>query len=400
MINKITNFASPEEIKKNLISFYNSHKEECDSKYNDATDKNKLKIYREIKNENQINELFFKTTVVILTANMFEKNVLHLNAFNEKNKKIKHCIINSYCNLQRPLNINAYFFDIGDYHVLHLEAKQTGSYSMGGSADLIRFIMRNEYCYPSAIISYGICFGNDYKDQKIGDTIIVNKLYPYFMSAKVKEKYFFVRDSNIFDIDTQLDTKIQYLIGIGELSERDRIFYGNMVTGEAVISNEIMRDIFIKAATNQPVLGGEMEGYGLFKECRGFECSIPCLIIKSICDWGVYKNFDDDSITDMNLKDKLQVFAAHKAYEALTIFMKKDSEVFESSIYDQVKEFVYDEKVIPKSLLEDMLNDNIKSYKKYKNVDKLCTAIFDELLCEGIIEHTESKTVYRLKEVK
>lgn len=146
-----------------------------------------------------------------------------------------------------------------------MEAKQTGSYSMGGSADLVRYVLRNRYCFPSAIISYGICFGNDYHKQKLGDTIIANKLYPYFMSVKAEEKYFIVKDTNIFDIDVQLDTKILFLIGKGVLSENKNIFYGNMVTGEAVISNDIMKEIFIKAATNQPILGGEMEGYGLFK---------------------------------------------------------------------------------------------------------------------------------------
>lgn len=30
-----------------------------------------------------------------------------------------------------------------------------------------------------------------------------------------------------------------------------------MVTGEAVISNALMKDIFMEAATNQPILGGD-----------------------------------------------------------------------------------------------------------------------------------------------
>ena len=97
---------------------------------------------------------------------------------------------------------------------------------MGGSADLVRYILNSNYCYPSAIISYGICFGNDYNVQKIGDTIIVDKLYPYFMSAKVEEKFFFVKDSNIFNIDPELETRIKHLIGSGVLSKQKRIFYG------------------------------------------------------------------------------------------------------------------------------------------------------------------------------
>lgn len=401
MNEKIFNSDVAFEVKKNLNDFYQLHKKECDENYLDATNRNKLKIYKEIKDPNLVNSLFIKTDVVILTANYFEKNILHLNAVNETKQEIMHYIINSCNNPQRPLNINIYFFQIGGFRILHMEAKQTGSYSMGGSADLIRFVIRNKYCFPSAIISYGICFGNDYKKQRLGDTIIANKLYPYFMSAKVKEKYFFVKDSNIFDIDSQLDAKIQYLIGKGELSENNRIFYGNMVTGEAVVSNEIMKDIFIKAATNQPVLGGEMEGYGLFKECRGFECLLPCLLVKSICDWGAYKNIEEDIDVDSNLKDKLQAYAAKQAYEVLSILLQKDSAIFELSIYEQIKQLVFNTsikegEILNKALLEKILKNDIKTSKNDMDIDLLCTIILDELSKEGIIKKINGG-VYRLK---
>lgn len=389
------------EVKNNLIDFYHLHKNECDNKYLDVTNKENFKIYKEVNEPDLINKYYMKTTVVILTANMFEKNILHLNAVRDKKQKIIHCIVNSYNNPQRPLNINIYFFNIGDYHILHMEAKQTGSYSMGGSADLIRFIMRNDYCFPSAIISYGICFGNDYHKQNLGDTILANKLYPYFMSAKVKEKYFFVKDSNIFNIDVQLDTKIQYLIGKGILSKKNNIYYGNMVTGEAVISNEIMKDIFIKAATNQPILGGEMEGYGLFKECQGFECSIPCLIVKSICDWGAYKNIDDELFDEINLKDKLQVYASDQAYKVLSILMKKDFRIFDISVYEQTKQLLFNlfkknEHLIHQPLLEELLGTQIKIFKKYKNINFFCEIFLNMLIEEKIIENIDGE-VYKIK---
>lgn len=390
------------EVMQNINDFYQLHKEECDKYYFDAIDRNKLQIYKDLKDSNYINSLFIKTDIVILTANIFEKNILHLSAVSETKQEIVHYIINSCNNPQRPLNINIYFFQMGGFHILHMEAKQTGSYSMGGSADLIRFVMRNNYCFPSAIISYGICFGNDYHKQRLGDTIIANKLYPYFMSAKVKEKYLFVKDSNIFDINPQLDAKIQYLIGKGELSENNRIFYGNMVTGEAVVSNEIMKDIFINAATNQPVLGGEMEGYGLFKECQGFECLVPCLLVKSICDWGAYKNIEEDMYIDSNLKDKLQAYAAKQAYKVLSKLLQRDFSIFELSIYKQIKQLIFstsikEGEILNRALLEKMLKDDIKTAKKDKDIDLLCGIILSELSKEQIIEKVNGG-VYRLKE--
>lgn len=394
MNNKTFDNDSFKNIKDNIVSFYNLHKEQCDTLYNDSNDYQKLNIYNDINDLNYINTLFLKTSVVILTANKYEKNILHLNAVKAKKQRIIHCIINSYNNPRLTLNINVYFFYIEDFLVLHMEAKQTGSYTMGGSADLIRYIIKNDFCFPSAIISYGICFGNDYLKQNLGDTIIVNRLYPYFMSAKIEEKYFFVKDSNIFSIDTNLDTKIQHLLGKGYLN-KDKVFYGNMVTGEAVISNKIMKQIFINAATNQPILGGEMEGYGLFKECQGYECSIPCLIVKSICDWGSYKN-----CVKKNIKDKLQAYASDQAYKILSLLLKEEANVVKISMYEQIKKYIptlAEGKVISETMLKEILDKDIKTYKSNKNLDLLCSLIINQLKNEKIIESTENTKVYRIK---
>lgn len=384
------------------MDFYQSHKAECDKKYADAVDKNEFNIYEEIEDIHLRDQFFIKTEVVILTANDFEKNILHLNATRAKQQKIYHHIINSCNNPRRPLDINIYFFELGDFHILHMEGRQTGSYSMGGSADIVRYVLKNEYCYPSVIISYGICFGNDYHKMEIGDTIIADKLYPYFISAKIDEKFFLVKDNNIFNIDTQLATRIQYLKGRRILNEKDHVFYGNMVTGEAVISNALMKDIFIKAATNQPVLGGEMEGYGLFKECQGFECLIPCMIIKSICDWGVYKNLDDDEVRNINLKDKLQAYAADQAYKVLEILLKKDSRMFGISIYEQIKQLIFkpdiwESEIITLPLLKDMLEKEVNTPKKYGNINAICKVILEGLVQEKVIKHIKEE-VYRIGE--
>ncbi len=378
------------EVKRSFMEFYQYHKEECDKKYEESISENNLHIYEEIEDDDLVNQFLIKTDVVILTANVFEKNILHLNAVGDQDQKVYHCTINSCNNPRRPFNINIYFFKIGDFHILHMEARQTGSYSMGGSADLVRYILNSNYCYPSAIISYGICFGNDYNVQKIGDTIIVDKLYPYFMSAKVEEKFFFVKDSNIFNIDPELETRIKHLIGSGVLSKQKRIFYGSMVTGEAVISNDIMKDIFIKAATNQPVLGGEMEGYGLFKECQGFECLIPCMIVKAICDWGVCKNLDDDEVKRLNLKDKAQVYAADQAYKVMAVILKSNARVFESSIYEQIKELILlpriKREVISLALLRRLFSENVRTPKKYCNIDDLHGIILQILIKDKILK--------------
>lgn len=388
----------PKEIINNITEFYKSHREECDSFYLNANDENLFSIYQEVNNENLLNRLFFKSSIIILTANRYEKNILHLKAVQNQEQKIYHYCLNVIENPEKPFSINIYFFKFGDYNILHLEARNTGSYSMGGSADIIRFLLKNKYCHPSVVISYGICFGNDITKNKIGDTIIVKKLYPYFMSAKIRENSFYVEDSNIFCINNKLDTKIQYLYGTGKISEAKGVYYGNMVTGEAVISNALMRDIFVAAATNQPILGGEMEGYGVFKECQGFECSVPCLVIKSICDWGAGKNISGKN-SDPCLKDKLQAYAANKACNLLLTLLKKETQLFNQSIYERVKsELINKEVVIPKALIEQILKDTLSHIEKY-DINANYEILVALLLEEGIIKKANGKNVFLLNEV-
>jgi len=56
---------------------------------------------------------------------------------------------------------------------------------------------------------------------------------------------------------------------------------GNFITGDAVVSNQEFRDFFVDVTTQQ-VKAGEMEAYGMYKECSFIRT--PCLTIKLICD--------------------------------------------------------------------------------------------------------------------
>lgn len=371
------------DVIKHINDFYNSHKDECDFKYLEAIEKERMNYYKEVKDEKIINNLFLKTSIVIITANTYEKNLLHSNTVKEKKQKIAHCTMDICENPKKDLIINMYFFDIGRYRILHMEAKQTGSYSIGGSADLIRFIMRNNLCYPSAVISFGICFGVDCTKQQLGDTIIAKKIYPYFISTKIREDEIYIDDTNIFEIDNELESKMKHFKDTGQLKGIKNIFIGNMITGECVISNESIKSILIKAATNQPILGGDMEGYGLFKECQNFECSMPCLIIKSICDWGAYKNIEGDNI---NLKDRLQAYAADRSYKVLSLLLNSRYSLFEMSIYEQICKRLFQKdlkigQVVHKPLIESLLA-YVKTPKKY-DTDFICDIVLKELFREG-----------------
>ena len=384
-VNEIDFLDETESVIKNIKDFYLAHKNECKECY--SLSKRTNDIYSEKKIDNSydqevFNKLLIETSIVIITANEYEKNILHMRC---DSRNISHYQINCFNNNICQIEINAYFIRINDYCILHLEACQTGSYTIGGSADLVRFVFDNSYLNPQCIISFGICFGNDYNEVSIGDTIIAKKIYPYFISAKVKESELRVSDENIFEIDKKLATRLKYLKERNYFKGQN-VRIGNLITGEAVISNALIKSIFMEAATHQPVLGGEMEGYGLFKECQSYRDRIPCLLVKSICDWGVAKNIDEiDNSEDLsNIKDELQAYASYKAYDILEKILDKESNLFKQSLYDFLETEIRTMKDHHnKAITKPMIDNLIKSYysslrivkKEYRD---LCLKMLEE----------------------
>lgn len=386
-----------EEIKK----FYIANKKECHAYYEISKKTNNIYseyIFDDEDHKDAFYKLLVKTSIVIITANEYEKNILHMRCGSEK---IKHYQLNCFDNEICRIDINLYFIKIKDFDVLHLEARQTGSYTIGGSADLVRFVLDNPYLNPQCIISYGICFGNDYKKMSLGDTIIAEKIYPYFISTKISEIELTVTDNNVFKTDEKLRTRLKFLKEKHYFKDC-RVRIGNLITGEAVISNALIKQIFIEAATNQPIHGGEMEGYGLFKECQSYRNRIPCLLVKSICDWGVAKNINeidnlDNSDDFFNIKDELQAYASYKAYDILEKILDKESHLFKIPLYEHI---VNKLKSMKKNSVNTVSkNIIIKKVKNHMGEDFYYSDKFIDLLINILEENQIIKTdnhVYKI----
>lgn len=300
------------------------------------------------------NAKLLKVSVVILTANFFECEILNYNVFNYKNTKIER--------LKDGINIfpqkefkrtDAFLFNINGYSILHLHAPETGSNTPCGSADLVRYINSNKYLYPSCIISFGICYGIDPAKQALCDTIIAKKIYPCSIGIKVSNDSWQIKHDeyvlNLFENDTKLYYAIENVLN-GKYNKKQNVTFnktdiGNMLTGEAVVNNERLKIESIENAYGCEIIGGEMEGYGMAKECIYYS-NISCLIIKAICDWGVCKNIDDYLDSDLpeeikfDSKGQIQAYAAYCAYTILNkLFQEK---IFSSnSIFNTVKEDLY-----------------------------------------------------------
>lgn len=337
-----------ESLTEDICRFYVQNRAGCLEQYNKAENPNLYDVYETINDEKEQEMLFAQVSIIVLTANKYEKNVLHAHMTASTELKIKRLSISLFPQHESQQETYAYFFKWHDYSILHIEAQATGSYTMGGAADVVRFVLSNPCLYPTVIISLGICFGVDEHRQTLGDTVISEKVYPYFMGAKWDEASYVVTDDNRFRIESRLKSKLQSeIIHTNVFKFLDfKVELGNYITGEAVISNKDIRELFTNITT-QSISAGEMEGYGLFKECWGANYILPCLIIKSICDWGVLKNFThlpvarqilvEHKIDEKELdfvKDSLQAYASFHAYCVLDLLIQK--RVFSPSIYSQL----------------------------------------------------------------
>lgn len=339
-------------IEESVCKFYLENKDFCNTYYDEAESADISNIYEAVSDKTVINSLLLKVSLVVLTANKYEKNVFHYHVFLDHKEKIIKYKFPLFPNHESKKETYGYIFKWKNHTVLHIEAQVTGSYTIGGSADIVRYIVGNGNIFPTAIISLGICFGTKEKENRLGDVVISQKIYPYFIGSKIKETSFVVSDDNMFRIDSDLNASIK--------SVKDQnafrglqcdVLLGNYITGEAVVSNKRARDEFVKTTTQQ-IIAGEMEGYGLFKECNA-SYSIPCVVIKSICDWAAAKNFDSKQVFERlcknitvseeeqtTIKDRIQAFSAFQAYNVLKILLSK--QVFMISLYDRIVKHIYD----------------------------------------------------------
>lgn len=383
-----------DSVVENIEHFLNSKKKILmDYCYESIIDENGQRFFDNnisALNDNEFDSMFPLVSVVIITANKIERDSLNfiISKFHDKHiKRRKHFIpIFGNNDLGSP---KAYIFKMSSLYILHIYAYETGSNTPGGSTDLVRFISNNNYLHPICIISFGVCYGRDPKGQSIGDVIIPKKLYPWSIGQKITENKFYIKHDN-FNLwledkfsNSGIYSKLNNFCNgeDGKIIESSLMFakekkgdffvkiaWGNMSTGEAVVSSSKLKKEIPEATHNEKEIGGEMEGYGMAKECI-FYANIPCVIIKAICDWGEYKNIDEELQkrninSPLNLKDKLQSYAAFCAGIALVQLMKDEKEVFLSNRLiqwmmdsgrgkDRIKEYIYSDRKVYIKLIKE-----------------------------------------------
>lgn len=392
------------EIIRNVYSYYIKNKILGRKYYDFSENIDFSSIYAQVEVADAEKD-FPKVAVVIITANKYERNVLHSIYFNKTGNKIKRFDIELFPNLVEASSYG-YLFEWHKYVILNLHASTTGSYTIGGSADLVRYIGTKFNLSPVIIISYGICFGVNHKSQKLGNTYLSEKIYPYFMGSKITRDELFTSDNNMFKSNWRLmhDIRGKYF----DVNKHKDIFdedtpefefkIGNFITGEAVVSNQEFRDFFV-GVTTQQVKAGEMEAYGMYKECSFIRT--PCLTIKSICDWGVAKNDSDSAVFEelngsppekdelSSIKDCIQAIASSNAAKSFESLLRNN--VFRQSPYSKIKDWVIREYKEPCIFLDTILEYYMDVYASqgkaidYKDARQFVLAIINVLKDEKVL---------------
>ena len=163
------------------------------------------------------------------------------------------------------------------------------------------------------IIGVGIAFGVDEQGQQIGDVLVAKSVYDYELirqsSRNEPRGSTYQCSGNLFQFFQHID---QTWKASNEYRVRwPQLHFGTLLSGNKLVDERKFRDKLVKMATN--VVGGEMEGLGIYYAVENKEPKIDWLIVKAICDWGVNKYNSNKEKDQKRAADN----AAHVIYEAL-----------------------------------------------------------------------------------
>jgi len=153
------------------------------------------------------------------------------------------------------------YYDLGTVGVNRVLAVRTemGPFSHRGSASkAIHYMAETQ---ATGIISLGMSFGIDRNSQKIGDILISKELLPYdnrdvvTENGKMKVDYHRVSphksDPRLFRLFRKESEQDKW---------NDKVHIGALLTGGARIYSREYRDELCRIESNNPIVGGEMEG--------------------------------------------------------------------------------------------------------------------------------------------
>ena len=209
--------------------------------------------------------------ILLITATKIEKEILHNHI---KPIKDEESII------QISKGKQTYYIGVfGKYNITHVSCGDMGS--IGRESSLITTSEAIRDCNPELVIMLGIAFGTDKKIQSIGDVLVSERVSPYEPQRVGKDET--INRGKEGPASSMLLNKFRNMNSWIHLikDKQAKVVVGNILSGEKLIDNINLKEELLN--TYKTVIGGEMEGAGLYAACDGHVNH--WILVKAICDF-------------------------------------------------------------------------------------------------------------------
>lgn len=248
------------------------------------------------KRFNKINNYLSEVKIMIITANEIERDTLFAYFSTRNSDRIIKIAKN---------NIVYSFFWIRDNMVVHVEPSSIGADTHGGSASAVLDAIK--IVKPNIVISLGVAFGANYKENEIGDVLVGRQHFSYDKATKISDGKIKIKKLHIEECDDYMLSRFKSNVNTEEehcgfFNNPFKVVLGNMVTGEFVVDSVDIRNMIFSPFQPFDIIGGEMEAYGIYEEIKKI-ADIHCILMKGICDWGAGKNDEINMDESSSLED-------------------------------------------------------------------------------------------------
>ena len=302
-----------EDTEDNLRSFWNSKGQYILSKYPPL----RVAPKRETLNKKELGPMLASCEILLITANYIEGSVLSKRLI-ELNKV-------DFLEGVTEDKVRYQFSNINGKPIVHIWPQETSSFTEHGSFNALQAAF--ERFTPKYVFSVGVAFGADPTQQTLGDVLVADHLVFYDSFNKVNNGTIILSPDEVQRIGDDI------LGGLPDLNDpewpktelgKDFEWYrGTLLAGGSVLSDSVEKLRLMEAAKSMSyrVIGGEMEGSGLYFACNGGGRNIPFTIVKGICDWAINKNgwsfATNENHSQKQIKDLVQAFACDNAFKVL-----------------------------------------------------------------------------------
>ena len=310
-----------EAVSRNLRDFWDAQGEDIVAKYKEKLRAPSGKALAVKHLDEKINHC----KILLLTANPVEGAI------------ISRCLMKTSrsTSLERITKDNHtyQFATINDIPVVHIWPQGTSSFTVHGSYKALRSSFM--HFTPKYVFSVGVAFGGDISTQKLGNVLVSERLVFYDSFNKLTDGNLLLSPDEVQLVGESILAGCQFL-RFNDPPENSNLIninwhLGTMLSGGTVLSDPFEKMRLFQAAKRlgYEIIGGEMEGSGVYFACNSIADPIPFLIVKGICDWAINKNgwsfvSSDKRIQD-RIKDCIQAFATENAFQVVSYILTQIS---------------------------------------------------------------------------